>query len=132
MKKTGVLHAELSRVIASMGHGDRLVIGDAGLPVPPGVPVIDLALREGVPGFLETLEVVLRELHVERALIDEEMATVSPAMSAAFQAAWPSEIALRRVPHAELQATAHGARALVRTGEFTPYSNIVLVAGVVF
>lgn len=132
MKKAGVLNAELSRTIASMGHGDLLVIGDAGLPVPAGVPVIDLALREGVPGFLETLEVVLRELHVERALIDVEMATVSPAMSASFHAAWPSGIALQRVPHADLQATARGAKALVRTGEFTPYSNIVLVAGVVF
>ena len=132
MKKTGVLHAELSRLIASMGHGDLLVIGDAGLPVPTGVPVIDLALREGVPGFLETLEVVLTELHVERAIIDEEMATVSPAMSAAFQAGWPSAIPLERVPHAQLQETVRGARAVVRTGEFTPYSNVVLVAGVVF
>jgi len=132
MKKTGLLHAELSRTIASMGHGDVLVIGDAGLPVPPGVPVIDLALRVGVPGFLETLEIVLSELHVERAVIDEEMATVSPAMSDAFHAAWPRDIALHSVPHAELQATATGAKALVRTGECTPYSNIVLVSGVVF
>lgn len=132
MKKTGLLHAELSRVIASMGHADILVIGDAGLPVPPGVPVIDLALREGVPGFLETLEIVLSELQVERAVIDEEMASVSPAMSAAFHAAWPSDIALHSVPHAELQRTAKAAKALVRTGECTPYSNIVLVAGVIF
>lgn len=132
MKKTGLLHAELSRVIASMGHADILVIGDAGLPVPPGVPVIDLALREGVPGFLETLEIVLSELEVERAVIDEEMASVSPAMSAAFHATWPSEIALHSVPHAELQRTAKTAKALVRTGECTPYSNIVLVAGVIF
>lgn len=132
MKKTGLLHAELSRVIASMGHGDILVIGDAGLPVPPGVPVIDLALREGVPGFLETLEVVLSELQVERAVIDEEMASVSPAMSQAFRQAWPDDIALHSVPHAELQQTAKGAKALVRTGECTPYSNILLVAGVIF
>ena len=132
MKKSGVLHAELSRLIASMGHADLLVIGDAGLPVPSGVSVIDLALREGVPGFLETVETVLSELHVERAIIDEEMATVSPAMSAAFLAAWPTEISLERVPHAELQTTVRGARAVVRTGEFTPYSNVILVAGVVF
>jgi D-ribose pyranase len=132
MKKTGLLNAELSRVIASMGHGDILVIGDAGLPAPPGVQVIDLALREGIPGFLETLEIVLTELQVERAVIDEEMASVSPAMSAAFHAAWPTEIALHSVPHAELQATARQAKALVRTGECTPYSNVVLVAGVIF
>ena len=132
MKKTGLLHAELSRLIASMGHHDMLVIGDAGLPVPPGVPVIDLALCQGVPGFLETLAVVLTELQVEEALIDSEMATVSPAMSASFHQAWPADVPVRAVPHATLQETARRARAVVRTGEFTPYSNIVLIAGVVF
>jgi D-ribose pyranase len=132
MKKSGILHAELSRVVAAMGHHDLLVIGDAGLPVPKGVPVIDLALREGVPGFLETLETVLTELHVEEAVIDAEMATVSPTLAATFRAAWPSGVPLREVPHADLQSLARDARAVVRTGEFTPYANIVLVAGVLF
>ena len=80
MKKTGVLHAQLSRIIAAMAHGDMLVIGDAGLPVPPGVEFVDLALKEGVPGFLETVETVLTELHVEEAIIDTEQAEVSPQM----------------------------------------------------
>ncbi len=132
MKKTALLHAELSHLIASMGHKDMLVIGDAGLPAPPGIPVIDLALRQGVPGFLETLEVVLTELHVEEALIDAEMAAVSPAMSEAFHRAWPTDVPVRAVPHLTLQETARQARAVVRTGEFTPYSNIVLISGVVF
>jgi ABC-type ribose transport system, auxiliary component len=132
MKKTGILHADLSRLIASMGHGESLVIGDAGLPAPPGVPVIDLALCEGVPTFLETLEVVLREFHVERAIIDDEMATVSPAMRTAFDAAWPDDVPFETVPHADLQVAARDAKAMVRTGEFTPYSNIILIAGVVF
>ena len=44
MKRTGLLNIELSQVIAGMGHGDVLVIGDAGLPVPKGVRRIDLAL----------------------------------------------------------------------------------------
>jgi len=140
MKKMGVLHAELSRIIASMGHADLLVIGRSEERFSRNAEIytlslhdaLPISLREGVPGFLETLEVVLRELHVERAIIDEEMATVSPTMSAAFEAAWPSEIALERVPHADLQATVRGAKAVVRTGEFTPYSNIVLAAGVVF
>ena len=80
MKKIGILHVQLSRVIASMAHGEMLVIGDAGLPVPPGVEMVDLALKEGVPGFLETLEAVLGELHVEEAVIDTEQAEVSPQM----------------------------------------------------
>jgi len=132
MKKSGILHAELAGLVAGMGHHDRLVIGDAGLPIPQGVTVIDLALRPGVPGFLETLETVLGELQIEEAVIDVEMATVSPRMSAAFHASWPAAIPLRQVPHAELQRLARDAKAIVRTGEFTAYSNIVLIAGVVF
>lgn len=132
MKKIGILHAQLSRIIASMGHAELLVIGDAGLPVPTGVEVVDLALVNGIPGFLETLEAVLNELHVEEAIIDTEQEQVSPQMYKDFQSMWPADIPVRAVPHVELQEMVKGAKAVVRTGEFTPYSNIVLVAGVLF
>lgn len=132
MKKIGILHTDLSYTIASMGHLDLLVIGDAGLPVPPGVALIDLALKQGVPGFLETLAAVLGELHVQEAIIDVEQGEVSPAMAQALKAMWPPEIPLRALPHQGLQEMAKSAKAVVRTGEFTPYANIVLVAGVLF
>lgn len=132
MKKSGILHAQLSRVIASMAHAEMLVIGDAGLPVPPGVEIVDLALKEGVPGFLETVEAVLGELHAEEAIIDTEQEEISPQMYKDFMALWPEEIPLRKLPHAEFQEIAKGAKAVVRTGEFTPYSNIILIAGVLF
>ena len=66
MKKTPLLNVALSRLIASLGHGDTVVIGDAGLPVPPGVELIDLALTHGIPDFVSTLKVVLSEMQVER------------------------------------------------------------------
>ena len=132
MKKTGLLHAELSRVIAGMGHRDLLVIGDAGLPIPAGVSVVDLALRPGVPTFLETLGTVLGELHVEEAVIDTELASVSPRMHADLLRQWPEEVSLRDVPHADFQRLAQGAKAVVRTGECTAYANIALYAGVIF
>lgn len=132
MKNRGILHAELSRVVAALGHGDLLVIADAGLPVPRGVRVIDLALRPGVPGFLETLTTVLEELQVEAGVIADELADASSATHAALLAAWPPTGELRRVTHDELKRLSEGAHAIVRTGEFTPYANVVLVAGVAF
>lgn len=132
MKKVGILHAQLSRVIASMAHGEMLVIGDAGLPVPKGVEAIDLALKDGVPGFIETVEAILGELYVENAIIDTEQEDVSPQMFKEFTAMWPNDIPVQKVPHAEFQEIVKGAKAVVRTGEFTPYSNIILVAGVLF
>jgi len=130
MKKGPLLNIALSQLIASLGHGDMVVIGDAGLPVPAGVPVIDLALTRGVPGFMETLTTVLAEMQVERHVLADELAGKNPVIAGAIAALdLPARSA---VPHAAFkQLTAH-ARAVVRTGECTPYANIILVAGVVF
>ena len=131
MKRTSLLHAELSGVIAAMGHGDLLVIGDAGLPIPDGPRRIDLAVCPGVPAFREVLAAVLSELQVEQAIVATEACPDAPATRPDWCAGLPAG-AVRAVPHAELKAMCSRARAVVRTGEFTPYMNIVLVSGVVF
>lgn len=130
MKKGPVLNIALSQLIASLGHGDMVVIGDAGLPVPPGVPVIDLALTHGVPGFLQTLTTVLAEMQVERHVLADELADKNPAIAAAVAALdLPGG---ETVSHVDFKGRSARARAVVRTGECTPYANIILVAGVVF
>ena len=125
MKKSGVLNAELSAVIAALGHGDSVVIGDAGLPVPPGVPCIDLAVTLGVPDLWAVLDAVLDEMVVERSVIASE---ATGGVLEAFTARLTPEV----VSHEELKALSAGARAVVRTGEATPYANVVLIAGVAF
>ena len=73
MKKTVLLNAPVSRLIASMGHTDSLCIADAGLPVPEESERIDLAVTRGIPSFPDVLSAVLDELEVERALCAEEI-----------------------------------------------------------
>ena len=138
MKRGTILHPELARVIASLGHGDLLVVADAGLPVPPGVERIDLAFAPGKPAFLDVLQAILSEAEVERATVAAELRAVTPQpfrerLEAALLAL-PKVRArgLETVPHEELKRLARGARAVVRTGEFTPYANVILHAGVVF
>lgn len=131
MKKTGLLHGELSHLVATLGHGDLVVVGDAGLPVPPGVRCIDLAVSPGVPGFQPVLLALLGEMQVERACLAVELAARDPAAAEALksllpQAQWSS------LPHADFKQATRAARAIVRTGEFTPYMNLLLFAGVVF
>ncbi len=132
MKKIGILHNELSQEIAKSGHLDMFVIGDAGLPVPPGVKCIDLALIEGQPSFMTTLKAVLQELHVEEAIIDTEMEEVSPHKKKELNDIVGEEFPIKAIPHAELQEMAKDAKVIIRTGEYTPYCNIVLIAGVLF
>lgn len=133
MKKTPLLNIALSRLIASLGHGDILVIGDAGLPVPPGVELIDLALTQGIPGFISTLRVVLSEMQVESHVLAEELLHKQPPALADLNALDQGELGERRLlSHDAFKLLSHKARAVVRTGECQPYCNIALVSGVTF
>lgn len=131
MKKIGIINGPISAVIASLGHTDTVVIADAGLPIPPGPERIDLALSAGLPAFLDTLRVILTEMQVERAVVASEMLEVSPTVYQAIKALL-GEIPIDTLPHESFKQQTRSARAVIRTGEFTPYANIILVAGVVF
>jgi D-ribose pyranase len=131
MKKNGILNADLMRVIATMGHTDRLVIADSGLPIPPSVPRIDLALVAGVPTVVQTLQAVLSELQVESATIADEMRHRSPAIHQAVRQLLGG-IPIQQVSHEQFKAMLPHVRAVVRTGEQTPYANVMLHSGVTF
>lgn len=132
MKRTALLHAELSRVIATLGHGDMLVLGDAGLPIPNGPLRIDLAVTPGLPPLADVLRAVLTEMQVERVVLaretlEREIGGTLPAWCAGQLSVTPE-----LVSHEELKRLTASAKAVVRTGECTPYANIVLCAGVTF
>lgn len=132
-RNNGTLNGQLARVISETGHTDQVVVTDAGLPIPAGVERVDLALREGVPAFLEVLDTVLDELEVEGALMSEEIKHTSPDMLQEIQARLEARgVSAVFVPHVEFKAATGGARAAVRSGEFTPYANVLLTAGVVY
>src|SRR5512136_708036 len=109
LKKTPLINSEISAVVAATGHTDQLTICDAGLPIPPEVPRIDLALVRGVPGFLQTLEAVLQELQVEGVIVADEMAQANPAIEAGIRQLLP-DIAWRSVPHAQFKKLTEASR----------------------
>ena len=133
MKKIGTLNSHLSRIIASMGHMDRLVICDSGLPVPRNQEVVDLALTKGIPQFLDTLRVILEELQVEKAIIASEMQKMNPKVYHEVKALL-NHAEIEELPHEKFKGltNAGGNIYFVRTGEATPYANIILVSGVTF
>lgn len=131
MKKMGILNREISAVIAGMGHGDAIVIADAGLPIPESVRRIDLALEKNIPRFLDTVRVILKELQVEEAILSSEMQKKSPEMRQALLELL-GRVVIREIPHEEFKTLVGKAKAVVRTGEFTPYANVILIGGVTF
>ena len=136
MKRTALLNAHLSALVARLGHLDEIVLCDAGLPCPPGVDVIDLAVTPGLPRIWDVLLALSSELVIEEAIWAEEAA---PGLSARFEtalSAWAgaqgSPIRHACLTHDAFKARSGKARAIVRTGEVTPYANLILVSGVAF
>jgi len=124
-----ILNPQLLRALARAGHRDLIYVADSGLPVPPGVEVIDLSLRCGIPSFLEVFDCVRQTLVFESVILARETgqqpiyAELRPRLHG---------IDVVEVSHEELKRRTADALAVVRTGECTPYANIAMVSGVTF
>lgn len=131
MKKGILLNADIVEVIAKMGHMDEIVIGDAGLPIPEGVRRIDLALKAGTPGFMETLETLLSEFVCEGAILAKEVQTINPVIELEIKSLL-KDIPITYISHEDFKKQTKTAKAVIRTGECSPYANIILRSGVFF
>lgn len=139
MKKTAIFNAPLSYAIATLGHTDSLTICDAGLPIPETVERIDLALTKGIPSFMDTVKITLTEMFVERAVIAEEIKIQNSTIHSLLLSALSeleqqqgNKIAIDYVPHEQFKQLSHASKAIVRTGECSPYANVILYSGVPF
>ena len=127
------IHPQLSRVISETGHTDLIVVTDAGLPIPVGAERVDLGYLAGAPAFLDVLDTVLAELAVEGATVSAEIEQHSPHILEALRDRLDRlGVSIELVPHVEFKAQTRDARAFVRSGEFTPYANVILHAGVAY
>ena len=133
MKKQGILNSDISRVLSYMGHTDTICIGDCGLPVPDGVERIDLALCFGEPTFLRTLQIVLEDMKVEKIVLAEEIREQNPTVLAEIKKLFEGQaVEVEFVPHVQFKAQTRDCKAVIRTGETTPYANIILQSGCIF
>ncbi|MGM8364973.1 D-ribose pyranase [Virgibacillus sp. W0181] len=132
MKKRGIMHPGLNKLIAETGHTDEVVVTDAGLPLPEEVNTrIDFALKEGMVPFLELLDTVIDELSVEKIILAEEIKTASPKMQQEILKRFEN-VEVEYMPHTDFKARTKSTRGFIRSGEFTPYANVILVGGVVY
>lgn len=131
MKRRGILNARLSAVLASMAHTDRIAIGDCGLPIPAHVETIDLAVVQGVPSFEAVFMAIAEELVVQRVTVAFETERENPRIWRSITDAF-ADAERKAVDHEELKRRLDHVRAVVRTGEATPYANVILECGVAF
>lgn len=132
MKKQGMLNSHISKILSDLGHTDTIVIADAGLPVPEGVAKIDLALKLGTPSFREVVELIADDMVVEKVVLAQEIKEGNPAALQLVTETFGSEAVDVSVSHEQFKALTRQAKAVIRTGEATPYANCILQAGVIF
>ncbi len=135
MKKNGILNSDISRVLSYMGHTDQIAVGDCGLPIPEETERIDLALKFGVPGFMEVLCEVKKEMKIEKIILAEEIKTKNPEILKQILQLFDraeEECEIEYVSHEELKEKTHTCKAVIRTGETTPYANIILQSACLF
>lgn len=135
MKKGKLLNSELSYEIAKIGHTSHITLCDAGLPFPKGVKRIDLAIEAGYPSFIKTLDAILSEIMVEEIVLASEIKTINPKVYNEILETFQKNgmnPKIVEVSHTEFKEITRESEAIVRTGECTPYANIILKSGVVF
>ncbi|WP_046216018.1 D-ribose pyranase [Paenibacillus wulumuqiensis] len=131
MKKSGILNSHIAKVLADLGHTDYIVIADIGLPVPEGVPKIDLALTYGVPSFRDVVQAIAADMEIEQITIAEEMIGQNRETFTYMQREF-GNIPLSTCSHEQFKRHSQQAKVIIRTGESRPYANCILHAGVYF
>lgn len=130
MKRYGMLNSSIAKVLSDLGHTDYIVIGDAGLPVPEGVPKIDLAVTAGTPSFQLVVSAILDDMVVEKVIAAEEIVGNNKTQHEFIEQL--TEEKVEYVSHEAFKELTKQAKAIIRTGEITPYSNCILQSGVFF
>lgn len=139
MKKGVLLNANVTSVIAKLGHTDQITLADAGLPISQGPERIDLAITQGLPDFLSVLKVITQEMQVEKAILAEEITAINPEMETAIlmhlqqlSATQGNHIEIAYCSHERFKQLTQDSKAVIRTGECSPFANVILCSGVTF
>ncbi len=134
MQKIGILNSDIAKVLADLGHTDRICIGDCGLPVPAGVSKIDLALRLGEPQFIEVVKEVAKYMEIQSIYVAPELQKENPLQWKALHEVFPEDQVEWVVlsSHESFKHETRSCKTMIRTGEITPFSNVILESGVIF
>ena len=129
MKEIGALNRGIDSALSKQGHGDLLMVTDAGFAIPPGVEVIDLSLDENKPMVLEVLEMLKKYYSVEKMIMANETKNVSPTLFSNISKAFGDGVPVETIEHSVLKEMSKTVKTVVRTGDFTAYGNVILVSG---
>ncbi|WP_300712022.1 D-ribose pyranase [uncultured Brachyspira sp.] len=132
MKKSGIINTNISKVLSYMRHTDLLCISDLGLPFPNNVDYIDISLKYGVPSFIDVLKEVYNDMKIERIILSEEIKMNNNKVHKQILDLFYDDVDIDYISHNNFKKIILDCKAVIRTGENTPYSNIILQSACIF
>ena len=129
MKELGIINRDLSSIISEQGHQDLLMVVDAGFAIPKELRVVDLSLAENKPMVLEVLAEIKKFFSVEKMVMAKQTQETNPTLFNKISNAWGTDMDVQVVDHSDLKEKAKEVKAVIRTGDFTAYGNVILVSG---
>ncbi|WP_077296730.1 D-ribose pyranase [Virgibacillus pantothenticus] len=131
MKKTGILNRDIASVLSQLGHTDTIILADCGLPIPQQTLCIDLSIELGTPSLNDILQLIMQHMVVEKITMAKEITFKNTKLHHQLTANYLN-VETDYVSHKELKEAIKDAKAVIRTGEATPFANVILQAGVIF
>ena len=131
MKRNGIINSEISKVLSYMRHTDLICISDLGLPCPNNIKTIDLSLKLGSPSFLDVLSEIIKDMKIERIILAEEIKNNNKEVYNKILNMFEN-ISIEYVSHNDFKQKTLDCKAIIRTGEATPYANIILQSACIF
>jgi D-ribose pyranase len=126
MLQTGILNPHVLSLLARIRHTNTLVIADWAFPYWPEIETVDISLTMGIPTVLDVLDLLTPTFKIGRIWQAEEfLASNSPEKIDAFAKSFGT-IPLTREPPIDFKKRVPKAIGLIRTGDSTPYGNIIL------
>jgi D-ribose pyranase len=129
VQEVGPINRGLSKVISEQGHHDLLMICDAGFSIPKDVEVIDISFKENQPKVIEILNELRKFFSVEKLILAKETKRKNPGYFKEIISVFSDNSEVETIDHKELKELAKQVKAIVRTGDFTAYANVILVSG---
>lgn len=129
MKEIGILNREVAKAISEQGHHDLLMVCDAGFAIPEGVEVIDISLKENHPRVVEFLNELKKFFSVEKIILADQTKTSNPSYFKEILSVFDDAPEVETIDHSELKQLSASVKAIIRTGDFTAYANIIMVSG---
>ncbi len=126
MLKSGILNPALNSLLSRVRHTNTLVIADRGFPFWPMIETVDLALIDDIPTVLDVLLAIRMNFVIGRVSMAEEFMKHNTAETQDRLRAAVDGLILDFEPHTTFKKRVPNVVGLIRTGDTTQYSNMIL------